>query len=105
MQIKFVSLPAQPRSPLRKLLALVVTIVLAIVALMFSAVLLAVVLAFAVFGGIYLWWKTRTLRKLMREVASAHAMRRDAFARDTSEGEVVEGEVIRVDGSRATARR
>jgi len=73
--------------------------VLAGVALMFSAILLAVILIVVVFGGAYLWWKTRALRKLMKEQMrgfSPHGAdtRGDAFAGEVLKGEVIEGEVI-----------
>lgn len=102
MQIKFIS-PALGNSPglLRKTATVIVALVLAGVALMFSAILLAAILIVVVFGGAYLWWKTRALRKLMREQMrdfppQGATMRSDAFA-----DEVFKGEVIRVDESPA----
>ena len=66
---------------------------------MFSAILLAVILMVVVFGGAYLWWKTRGLRKLMRNFRlMARHERGDAFAGEVFKGEVIEGEVTRVDG-------
>ncbi|HEU0234385.1 MAG TPA: hypothetical protein VFQ94_04560 [Gallionella sp.] len=103
MQIKFIS-PASGNSPglLRKTAAVIVTVALAGVALMFSAILLAVILIVVVFGGAYLWWKMRELRKLRKEQMRdfpphGEAMRNDAFAGEVFKGEVIEGEVIRVD--------
>ncbi|MDP4029750.1 MAG: hypothetical protein Q8P42_12410 [Gallionella sp.] len=100
MQIKFIS-PASGNSPglLRKTAAVITMVVLAGVALMFSAILLAVILIVVVFGGAYLWWKTRALRKLMKEQMrdfppQGATMRGDAFAGEVFKGEVIEGEAI-----------
>ena len=84
---------------LRKMATAIAMAVLAGVALMFSAILLAVILIVVVFGGAYLWWKTRALRKLMKEQMrgfSPHGAdtRGDAFAGEVLKGEVIEGEVI-----------
>lgn len=53
--------------PLGKLLALALGLVLLVLAFMFSVVLLVVaaVVGAAVWG--YVWWKTRALRRAMRE--------------------------------------
>lgn len=104
MQIKYIPpSSAGTAGLLRKTVTLIVTLALAAVALMFSAVLLAVILVIAVIGGAYLWWKTRELRKLMRNLQASQGatMRSDAFAGEASKGEVIEGEVIRADESRA----
>lgn len=85
-----------------------VTTALAVVALMFSAVLLALVLILVVFGGAYLWWKTRDLRRQMRNFPPPDqraTMRGDAFAGEVFKGEVIEGEVIRVDESGSKIKR
>ena len=78
--------PAQPRTLLQKAVALVATVGLFAVALMFSVFLFAVVLTVGVAAWGYLWWKSRDLRKQMREQQG-----RDSAA----EGLVIEGEVIR----------
>ena len=69
---------------LGKLFALMVGAALLVLGFMFSILLLAVV----VIGGLgawgYLWWKTRALRKAMRE----HPPIAD------TEGRVIDGEVI-----------
>ncbi|MEO8163981.1 MAG: hypothetical protein ABI619_01160 [Betaproteobacteria bacterium] len=51
------------------------------VAFMLSIVIFAVLLTVALLGGGYVWWKTRALRKRMRERPPS--------------GHVIEGEVIR----------
>jgi uncharacterized protein (DUF58 family) len=108
MQIKFIpSPPAKPPGFFRKIVAVMVAIVLAGLALMFSAVLLVVIMFVAVFGGAYLWWRTRELRKLMRDFAPppGATMRSDGLAGEVFKGEVIEGEVIRVDKFRIEERR
>lgn len=110
MQIKFTPPSSQPSNPLRKVSAFIVTLALAGVALMFSAVLLAFILIVAVVGGAVLWWKTRAIRKQMRAQMQGFAPRsaaiqREAFAGEIIKGEVIEGEVIRVDERRAEYRR
>lgn len=95
MQIRF-NLPPNPNppSPLRKLAGLLVTVVVAIVALMFSAVFFAVIAVLGLIAWAYLWWKTREVRKQMRDLAeqSQFVMREQSASND----EVFEGEVIRV---------
>ena len=93
MQFKFISQnPVRPPSLLRKLAVLIVSVVLLAAVLMFSAVLLAVILIVGTIAFAYLWWKTREVRKLMREL-SQKGMTRDAKA---SNDGVYEGEAIRV---------
>ncbi|MFH2134375.1 MAG: hypothetical protein ABII81_04250 [Pseudomonadota bacterium] len=95
MQIRFIAPPPDTQSsPLRKAVGLIVTVLLAIVALMFSAVFFAVVAVLGLIAWGYVWWKTRALRKQMREFAaqSQSVMREQTASND----EVFEGEVIRV---------
>lgn len=67
--------------PLGKLLAAMVWAVLLVVAFTFSVVLFAVLVAVGLLVWAYLWWKTRALRKQLRERPPG--------------GRVIEGEVIR----------
>ncbi|MDD2699945.1 MAG: hypothetical protein PHH36_01780 [Sideroxydans sp.] len=95
MQMRFVMPPpANPPSPLRKFVGVIVTVALAIITLMFSAVFFAVIAIIGLIAWAYIWWKTRTLRKQMREFAgqSQSVMREQTASND----EVFEGEVIRV---------
>ncbi|MBI3480804.1 MAG: hypothetical protein HY016_10690 [Nitrosomonadales bacterium] len=106
MQIKYISSSANPPGLLRKVGGIVATVALAGVALMFSAVLLAIILIAVVIGGAYLWWKTRELRRQMRDFSSqGAAMRGDTMAGEVFEGEVIEGEAIRVEESRDGGKR
>ncbi len=93
MQMKYeLNSPAKPPGLLRKLAALAVAVVLVGLVLMFSAVLLVIILIVGAIAFAYLWWKTREVRKLMREF-SRNGMTREAKA---SNDGVFEGEAIRV---------
>jgi len=96
MQKRFVlNANAQPRSPLRKLLALVVAVLMFALLLMFSAVVLVILLVVGTIAFAYVWWKTREIRRqirIMRSVATPEARR----AAQASNDGVFEGEVIRV---------
>lgn len=72
--------------PMKKLAAFVAGAALLVLGLMFSVVLLGIAIAvgLAVWG--YLWWKTRELRRIMREHAAA--------APTGGNGNVIDGEAI-----------
>lgn len=76
--------------PLQKLFAFVVGTILLVLGLMFSAVVLAglVVIGLAVWA--YLWWKTRDLRRAMRE----------APVDRPPGGDIIEGEAVLVEETR-----
>lgn len=84
--------PPNSSNPLRKLFALITTVVLVGLVLMFSAVLLAIIVLVGAIAWAYLWWKTRAVRKQMREFRS--------WEKETeikaNDNEVFEGQVIRV---------
>lgn len=79
------------------------TIALAGVALMFSAVILTVLLIMLVIGGSIFWWKTRELRKQMKQhmqnfpPLSGATKQSNIFADAELKGQVIEGEAVRVD--------
>lgn len=73
---------AQPPSLLQKILAGITAVTVFGVALMFSVVLFAVVVTVGAIAWGYVWWKSRDLRKQMRD-------------RPQGGGMVIEGEVIR----------
>jgi len=98
MQMKYVfGSPAKSSGPLHKLGALIVTVALVGLVLMFSAVLLVIIMTLGTIAWAYLWWKNRELRKQMRDFHH-RAMEQEQMMRDGQvfEGEVYEGEVIRV---------
>jgi ABC-type bacteriocin/lantibiotic exporter with double-glycine peptidase domain len=93
MQMRYEYLSsAKPPSLLRKVAALIVTATLVGVVLMFSVVLFAIIVVVGLIAWAYLWWKTRELRKQMRDFTPPE-MEQEQNMRDE---EVFEGEVIRV---------
>ena len=81
--------PGKSPGLLRKLAALIVTVALVALVLMFSAVLLVIIFIAGTIAGAYLWWKTRELRKIMRNMPPRGMQREEKI-------KVFEGEVIRV---------
>jgi hypothetical protein len=81
---------------MQKLIALISTAVLIALGMMFSAVLLVFIAVAGVIVFTWLWWKTRAVRKLMREQrGTMHAANDDAvFTDENFKGEIIEGEVI-----------
>jgi len=92
------SFTAQPVGPVQKLLTAIVGLSFLALALMFSAVVLVagVVIGLIVWG--YLWWKTREVRRIMREAQST------AFRSPRPSGDVIEGEAVLVEEIRALDR-
>jgi uncharacterized membrane protein len=88
----------KPGSLLSKAVALIVTALLIVFGLMFGAIILTIIATVGVIAFGYLWWKTRLLRKHLRQhnqtVRSA-ANDADAFKDEVFKGEIIEGEVIR----------
>lgn len=93
MQMKYIFLsPTRSSGPLRKLAALLMTAAMLGLVLMFSAVLLVVIMIAGAIAWAYLWWKTREIRKHMRNFSPREVVRDEKPVGD----EVFEGEVIRV---------
>ena len=92
-------LPGQPASFAGRLLGFVGAVVVAILAFMFSLAALAVVAVGGALLGGWLWWKTRAMRKQVREQMERQANLRPA------DGYIIEGEVIRRDEQPATGGR
>jgi len=80
----------EPPSLLRKVGGFILAVALVGLALMFSVLLFAVVLVAGAAMWGYLWWRTRDLRKQMREQMRAHP----------PGGVVIEGEAIDVTHTR-----
>ena len=96
-QLKFrqfhASLGGQPPGPLAKVVTFILGAALLVVGFMFSLVALAVAAVGAVLAGTWFWWKTRALRRELREQMRRQppgASEQQAFA-----GRIIEGEVIR----------
>ncbi|MDX8384942.1 MAG: hypothetical protein R8M11_00320 [Gallionella sp.] len=89
---------ANHSNPLAKFIAFIATVSVAILALMFSAVVFSILAIGGVIVGGYVWWKTRELRKQMRDFSAQNVMREGEVAEEEIiKGEVIEGEVIHVD--------
>jgi len=88
----------QPPGLLGRIASAVVMGALIVGALMFSAVLFAVLLAVGLGVWAWFWWKTRELRKAMREGAARRGEASPGFGAGpgaTGRTTVIEGEVIR----------
>jgi len=79
-----------PTSLPGKLLALVAGVILLVLGFMFSLVLLSVFVALALTLGAWFFWKTRHVRKAMREAAATRGP-------PPTGGEVIEGEAVIVE--------
>ncbi len=84
-------------SLLQRSVAIIATVAVAGVALMFSAVLLTFLAAAGSVLFIYLWWKTRALRRQLREQMKNHQPHPAGPAHESDRGQVIEGEAIRLD--------
>ena len=78
----------QPQSLLGKVLTLVLGAAFLVLAFMFSLVALAVVAVGGTMLWGWLWWKTRAIRKQMREQGPG-------FPPQPTVGNIIDGEVIR----------
>ena len=100
-------------SLLQKTVAIVATAALVAVGLMFSAVLFVALLIVLALGWAYVWWKTREVRRQMKQMhdnvrelqersadMQHETFEREAFRGETYEGEIIEGEAVRVDTER-----
>ena len=79
------ALSKQPQTFLGKVVTFTVGASLVVLALMFSLVGLMVIAIGGVMAGSWLWWKTRDVRKQMKEQAQ----------RQPTGGHIIEGEIIR----------
>lgn len=76
-----------PQTLLGRIVAFILSGVLIVLALMFSLVVLAVVAVGGLIFAGWFWWKTRTLRKAMREAAPAPDR--------PGNGDIIDGECVR----------
>lgn len=103
MQMRYISYSsARPTTLLRKAVTIVGALALAGVALMFSAVLLVFLLIFGALAFAFVWWKTRGLRKQMREQMKNFPSPDTNMESEVFRGEVIEGTAVRVDTKRDT---
>ncbi|MBL8429594.1 MAG: hypothetical protein JNJ95_06870 [Dechloromonas sp.] len=82
-----------PSGPLAKVVAFLLSATFLVMAFMFSLVALAVVAVVGVVLGGWLWWKTRALRKQMKEMREAAQQMGDGGPMPNDQ--VIEGEFIR----------
>ena len=89
MQMKYIlNSPAKSPGLLRKLAALVVSVAMVGLVLMFSAVLFAIIIVVGAIAWAYLWWKTRELRKQMGNFPPREVRREEKMG----DGDVFEGD-------------
>lgn len=81
----------KPLGLLQKVGAVAAAVIVFGVALAFSVMFFAVVAAIALVIGAYVWWKTRDVRKAMRQAQA----QRPGAQRENGRGIVIEGEVLR----------
>jgi Flp pilus assembly protein TadB len=81
---------------LTRIVAVISGALLLVGAIAISIVAFAVVAAVIIVGGLYLWWKTRDLRKQMRARMEEQLSTR-APSREQPRGNVIEGEFTRKD--------
>lgn len=85
---------------MRRVVGGIATAALIVLGVMFSALLLAIIVTAGLVAFGYLWWKTRALRRQMREQFREQATggvmsEAEVFRGEVFKGEVIEGEVIR----------
>ena len=91
-------------SLLGKVMGIAASAVLLVTALMFSVVIFAFALAAGLLVWGWVWWKTREVRRQMREQMEAQRMEQpyggEAQPNDAAPGgRIIEGEVIRDEGN------
>ena len=96
MSINFNSRGQPPKGPLAQLLTVIGGVLVLGAALMFSLVFFAVLAVAGLLFWIYFMWKTRALRRQMRENAGMRPQPSDPTASAPASGEVIEGEAVRV---------
>jgi len=90
-------LSRQPQGLFGKLVAALLSATFVVIAFMFSLVALAIVAIAGVALGAWLWWKTRQLRKVLREQPRGF--------NNEPDGRVFDGEAVRTDTAEASPNR
>jgi hypothetical protein len=83
-------------NPLRKVAAFLVTTGVIALALTFSLLLLVVIAIGGALALVYVGWKTRGLRKNLRNRPQDNMPQHNMFEAGAMKGDVIEGEAIRV---------
>lgn len=89
----------RPPGLLAKIISFLLAAGMLVLGFMFSLVALIVVAVVGLGLGLWIWWKTRALRKLIREQAP---MNRDM---PPAKGDIIEGEAVREHEAAAPAVR
>lgn len=94
---------------LQKAAVAVVAVAMAAAVVVFSSVILAVLAVATAVGLVFLWWKTRHVRRAMREMQASMARAQTSFEHggdsrqgpisreEKFEGVIIEGEAVRVE--------
>ena len=77
---------------MRQLATLLITLITLAVGLSISLVVFAVLAMLGSIAGLYFWWKTRALRKHLKEHIEAHTRARQAADGTPNGGAIIEGE-------------
>ena len=99
MRINFSAGQRRPQGVFAQVVTALVGVVVLIGAAMFSLVFLAVIAVAGLIFWIYFWWKTRAIRAQIEAQMRAQAEYRTAGTqpdRASSDGDVIEGEAVRV---------
>ena len=100
MNINFDRAARKPKGPLAQALTVIVGVIVIGLSLMFSLVVFAIVAILGLIFVLYFWWKTRELRKQLRDQAAMQASnpasRAPAAEASIDGGAVIEGEAVRV---------
>ena len=99
MRINFNAVQRKPQGVFAQVVTAIVGVVVLIGAAMFSLVFLAVIAVAGLIFWIYFWWKTRAIRAQIEQQMRAQAQYRSAdpqAAAPASEGDVIDGEAVRV---------
>ena len=96
MSINFSSRGRPPQGPLAQLLTVIGGALVLGAAFMFSLVFFAVLAIAGLIFWLYFMWKTRALRRQMREQLDAGAGAQASAPTTEASGEIIEGEAVRV---------
>jgi Flp pilus assembly protein TadB len=95
--------PGQPPGPFARIVASIVMAAIFIATLMFSALVFAVLLVVGLGAAGWFWWRTRELRRVLREHEAANGLR--GAASTERGGVVLEGETVRDDSDESGTPR
>ena len=100
MRINFNAGGGQPSGPLGKIIATLVGLLTLAAAFMFSLVFVVVLAIAGLIVWGYFWWKTREVRRRIKEAQESAQPFGQAPTGGTGDGDIIEGEAVRVDEDR-----